>query len=51
MSKPGADPASGISLGDVLRRPKRHPLDRLYNPVRWGGVPSVWGGSDALPFP
>src|ERR1700682_2063571 len=23
MSKPGADPASGISLGDVLRRPKR----------------------------
>ena len=25
MSKPGADPASGISLGDVLRRPQRHP--------------------------
>src|SRR5580692_2839602 len=25
MSKPGADPASGISLGDVLRLPKRHP--------------------------
>src|SRR6266849_9218217 len=28
MSKPGADPASGISLGDVLRRPKRHPARR-----------------------
>jgi hypothetical protein len=28
MSKPGADPASGISLGDVLRRPKRHPACR-----------------------
>ena len=25
MSKPGGDPSSGISLGDVLRRPKRHP--------------------------
>jgi hypothetical protein len=25
MSRPGADPASGISLGDALRRPKRHP--------------------------
>ena len=24
MSEPGADPASGISLGDVLRLPKRH---------------------------
>ena len=28
MSKPGADPASGISLGDVLRRPERHPACR-----------------------
>ena len=28
MSKPGADPASGISLGDVLRPPKRHPACR-----------------------
>src|SRR6266581_1502102 len=28
MSKPGADPSSGISLGDVLRRPKRHPACR-----------------------
>src|SRR5258705_12771382 len=28
MSKPGADPASGISLGDALRRPKRHPACR-----------------------
>ena len=28
MSKPGADPASGISLGDVLRLPKRHPACR-----------------------
>jgi hypothetical protein len=27
MSKPGADPASGISLG-VLRLPKRHPACR-----------------------
>jgi hypothetical protein len=25
MSKPGGDPSSGISLGDVLRRPERHP--------------------------
>ena len=28
MSKPGADPSSGISLGDVLRLPKRHPAYR-----------------------
>src|SRR6202521_5076526 len=28
MSKPGADPASGISLEDVLRRPMRHPACR-----------------------
>ena len=28
MSKPGADPASGISVGDVLRLPKRHPACR-----------------------
>src|SRR5438093_13359024 len=28
MSKPGADPSSGISLGDVLRLPKRHPAWR-----------------------
>jgi hypothetical protein len=26
--KPGSDPSSGISLGDVLRRPKRHPACR-----------------------
>ena len=25
MLKPGADPSSGISLGDALRLPKRHP--------------------------
>ena len=28
MSKPGGDPSSGISLGGVLRRPKRHPAYR-----------------------
>src|SRR6266700_5259256 len=28
MSKSGGDPSSGISLGDVLRRPKRHPACR-----------------------
>ena len=28
MSKPGGDPSSGISLGDALRRPKRHPACR-----------------------
>src|SRR6266700_7981622 len=28
MSKPRADPAFGISLGDVLRLPKRHPACR-----------------------
>ena len=28
MSKPGGDPSSGISLGDVLRLPKRHPACR-----------------------
>src|SRR5712672_1744568 len=28
MSKPGGDPSSGISLGEVLRRPKRHPACR-----------------------
>jgi hypothetical protein len=32
MSKPGADPASGISLGDVLRLPKRHPAWRRREP-------------------
>src|SRR3984893_15615895 len=28
MSKPGADPSSGMSLGDALRLPKRHPACR-----------------------
>jgi hypothetical protein len=28
MSKPGGAPSSGISLGGVLRRPKRHPAYR-----------------------
>ena len=28
MPKPGADPSSGISLGDALRLPKRHPAWR-----------------------
>src|ERR1700716_1083733 len=28
MSKPGGDPSSGISLGDVLRLPRRHPAYR-----------------------
>ena len=28
MSKPGVDPSSGISSGDVLRLPKRHPACR-----------------------
>src|SRR5450631_3995682 len=28
MPKPGADPASGTSLGDALRLPKRHPACR-----------------------
>src|SRR6266571_2010956 len=28
MSKPGGDPSSGISLGDVLIRPERHPACR-----------------------
>jgi hypothetical protein len=28
MSKPGVDPTSGISLGDVLILPKRHPACR-----------------------
>ena len=28
MSKPGADPSSGISVGDVLRLPTRHPAYR-----------------------
>jgi hypothetical protein len=28
MSKPGADPSSGTSLGDALRLPKRHPACR-----------------------
>src|ERR1700732_874943 len=30
MSKPGADPSSGISLGDALRLPKRHPPCRRH---------------------
>jgi hypothetical protein len=28
MSEPGGDPSFGISLGDVLRLPKRHPAWR-----------------------
>jgi hypothetical protein len=28
MSKAGTDPSSGISLGDALRLPKRHPACR-----------------------
>ena len=32
MSKPGADPAFGISLGDALRLPKRHPAYRRREP-------------------
>jgi hypothetical protein len=28
MSEPGGDPSSGISLGDLLRLPKRHPACR-----------------------
>ena len=28
MSKPGGDPSSGISLGEVLRLPKRNPACR-----------------------
>src|ERR1700704_2969011 len=28
MPNPGGDPSSGISLGDVRRRPKRHPARR-----------------------
>ena len=28
MSKPGADPASGISLGEALILPRRHPAYR-----------------------
>ena len=32
MSKPGADPSSGISVGDVLRLPKRHPACRRREP-------------------
>src|SRR5881396_2499535 len=28
MSKPGVDPSSGISLGDALRLPERHPACR-----------------------
>src|SRR6266853_4620686 len=28
MSKPGADPSSGISVGDALRLPTRHPACR-----------------------
>src|SRR2546423_13251307 len=28
MSKPGGDPSSGISLGDALRLPERHPACR-----------------------
>src|SRR5262252_10571187 len=28
MSKPGGDPSSGISLGDVLRLPRWHPACR-----------------------
>src|SRR6266481_5301574 len=32
MPKPGGDPSFGISLGDVLRLPKRHPACRWREP-------------------
>jgi hypothetical protein len=32
MPKPGGDPSSGISLGDALRLPKRHPAYRRREP-------------------
>jgi hypothetical protein len=32
MSEPGGDRSSGISLGDVLRLPKRHPACRWREP-------------------
>jgi hypothetical protein len=35
MSKPGGYPSSGISLGGVLRRPKRHPARREAQPGSW----------------
>jgi hypothetical protein len=30
MSKPGVDPTSGMSSGDVLRRAERHPACRQH---------------------
>jgi hypothetical protein len=38
MSKPRADPAFGISLGDVLRLPKRHPAYRRREPQLGSGM-------------
>jgi hypothetical protein len=35
MSKPGGDPSSGISLGGVLIRPKRHPAWKAAAFLRW----------------
>jgi hypothetical protein len=32
MSKPGGDPSSGISSGDALRLPERHPACRRREP-------------------
>jgi hypothetical protein len=32
MSKPGVDPTSGISSGDVMIRPERHPACRRREP-------------------
>jgi hypothetical protein len=41
MSKPGADPSSGISLGDALRLPKRHPAWRRHEAAAPTARPKV----------
>ena len=38
MSKPGADPSSGISVGEVLRLPTRHPACRRREPQLGSGT-------------
>src|SRR3974377_1047304 len=38
MSKPGGDPSSGISVGDVLRLPTRHPACRRREPQLGSGA-------------
>src|SRR4249919_3226875 len=53
MSKPGGDPSSGISLGDALRRPRRHPACRRREaqPGSWTERENLIGEAESTDAP